>query len=199
MENDLHGKNTIGIELVSTDRQIEEILQLQQRNLPAALSEKELKDQGFVTVQHAPEVLKAMNRIAPSVVATHLQHIVGYALVMPADFRNSVPILEPMFSLIEELTYENLPLSSYNYFIMGQVCIEKSYRGKGLFDQLYNGLQRNLSNRYDLMITEVASRNQRSLNAHLRAGLKVIHQYSDPWGEQWELMLWDWRILKQEA
>ncbi|MEO6168518.1 MAG: GNAT family N-acetyltransferase [Chitinophagales bacterium] len=193
MQNDLAEKITIEIELVNSDNQVAEILQLQQCNLPSSLGKEEMADQGFVTVQHDPEVLKEMNKNSPSIIATHHQRVVGYALVMTPDFRNKVPVLEPMFRLIEELTYENLPLSSYNYFIMGQVCIEKNYRGRGLFSRLYTGLRTRLSNQYNLLITEVASRNKRSINSHLRVGLKVIHQYKDLSGEQWELMVWDWR------
>lgn len=192
MPENLLSSSNIEIRLVANDEEVLQILKLQQSNLPQSLTNSEMADQGFVTVEHDPEILLEMNRFSPSLVAVHQQQVIGYALVMPVDYRSKVPILEPMFRLIDNFTYENLPLASYNYFIMGQVCIEKNYRGTGLFDQLYAGLYRHLSNRYRLLITEVASRNRRSMNAHLRAGLKVIHQYTDPRGEQWELLVWDW-------
>ncbi|MBK9729974.1 MAG: GNAT family N-acetyltransferase [Chitinophagaceae bacterium] len=185
--------NAVIIEPVSKDSQVEEILQLQQSNLAQFLNEKEISEQGFVTVQHEPDVLKTMNHQSPSIIATFNQKVVGYALVMPKNFRNSVPVLEPMFRIIDSLSYKSLPLSSYNYFIMGQVCIQKNFRGQGVFDQLYAKLRDSLSNRYQLLITEVANRNQRSINAHLRVGLKTIHRYTDSDGENWELMVWDWR------
>ena len=53
---------------------------------------------------------------------------------------------------------------------MGQICIDKPWRGRGLFDQLYAAHRQHLSGRYDCCITEVATRNGRSMSAHLRVG-----------------------------
>ena len=39
-----------------------------------------------------------------------------------------------------------------------------------LFDQLYAAHRQHLSGRYDCCITEVATRNGRSMSAHLRVG-----------------------------
>jgi GNAT superfamily N-acetyltransferase len=180
------------IGLASTDGDVQQILNLQQKNLPSSLDVLEMQEQGFVTVQHDPEVLYEMNLVAPAVVAKYCGAVVGYALVMPIDFKDRIPILLPMFRMIDDLTYHGRSLSSYDYFVMGQVCISKEFRGIGLFDQLYTGLKLHLSNKYDLLITEVATRNTRSLKAHLRVGLKTIHVYADDRGEQWELMVWDW-------
>lgn len=184
--------NEVIISFASTDDDVRQILQLQQKNLPASLDEPEMQEQGFVTVQHDPEVLYEMNRAAPAVLAKYHGSVVGYALVMTIAFRNRIPILLPMFRMIDDLTYHGRPLSSYRYFIMGQVCISKEFRGMGLFDKLYAGLKKELSNSYDLLITEVATRNKRSVKAHLRVGLKTVHMYTDDRGEQWELMVWDW-------
>lgn len=178
---------------VADDRQLDEILQLQKSNLAISLDEPEIKEQGFVTVQHDLATLKEMHAESPSIIAVHDGHVVGYALIMPASFRSKIPILEPMFALIDDLTYLGLPLASYSYFVMGQVCIAKHYRGQGIFDKLYEGLRHECAGKYRLLITEVARRNQRSVKAHLRVGLKVIHQYTDPAGEEWELMAWDWQ------
>lgn len=181
------------IERVSNDRQLKEILQLQKSNLAGSLDETELLAQGFVTVQHDLATLKEMHAESPSIIAIHHGNVVGYALMMPASFRSKIAILEPMFERIDNLTYLDLPLSSYSFFVMGQVCIVKQYRSQGIFDKLYAGLQREYMVNYRLLVTEVASRNQRSVKAHLRVGLKVIHRYTDPSGEEWELMVWDWQ------
>ena len=188
--------NEVEITLVSSGEEVQQILELQRMNLPVILDEKEILEQGFVTVQHDPEVLLAMNQSSPAAIAKHHNRVVGYALVMTTNFRYMVPILEPMFKMIDEFIYDNKPLSSYRYFIMGQVCIAKDFRGIGLVDLLYNELRNRLSKKYELLITEVATRNQRSVRAHQRVGLKAVYSYVDPHGESWELMVWDWRIKK---
>ncbi|MBX7108118.1 MAG: GNAT family N-acetyltransferase [Chitinophagales bacterium] len=191
--------DAIKIAPVSGDSQLDEILQLQQSNLALSLDEKEIQEQGFVTVQHDFATLKDMHAEAPSIVALDEQRVVGYALVMPASFRNKIPVLVPMFNMIDALEYLHYPLPSFTYFVMGQVCIAKDYRGHGIFGLLYDGLKREYASCYRLLITEVASRNKRSINAHLRVGLKVIHRYTDPFGETWELMLLDWHATGKSA
>ena len=170
-----------------------QILELQECNLPHSLGENEKAEQGFVTVRHDPEVLKEMNEVSPSVIAKDGNRLIAYALVMTPFFKERIPVLVPMFRMIEKISYLGMPLSSYRYFIMGQVCIAKEYRGQGLFYLLYENLRSRLKDKYELLITEVSSRNQRSLKAHLNAGLKIIHTYTDPAGETWELMIWDWK------
>ncbi|MEX0363472.1 MAG: N-acetyltransferase, partial [Allomuricauda sp.] len=45
----------------SSDNHLEQILELQQQNLPKNLSAEELKNEGFLTVEHSFSVLKEMN------------------------------------------------------------------------------------------------------------------------------------------
>lgn len=187
------------IKSVSTDQELIEILQLQKRNLAHVLSAEEVISQGFVTVSHTLEILRRMHSRSPSLVAVSDQHVIGYALVMTDAHRSELPVLEPMFRLLGELEYDNTMISRYNYFVMGQVCIEKSFRGKGVFDRLYHGLRQHLSGEFELLITEVAARNQRSMHAHRRLGLQTLHAYRDPAGEDWEILIWDWRKSVRNA
>jgi hypothetical protein len=183
----------INFTTVTSAEEVMQILELQRCNLPHNLAENEKEEQGFVTVQHDPSVLKEMNEVSPSVIAKDGNRVIGYAMVMTPLFKERIPVLIPMFRAIENLHYQCSPLSSYRYFIMGQVCIAKEYRGQGIFYLLYENLRSRLKDKYELLITEVSSRNQRSLKAHLNAGLKIIHTYTDPAGERWELMIWDWK------
>ena len=83
-----------GVGLVESDRDLEGILALQRA------SRAPTRD-GFVTVEHTMDILRAMHALAPSVVARDARGaVVGYALVMPRETRVLLPILEPMFALI---------------------------------------------------------------------------------------------------
>lgn len=171
---------------------VRQILELQRINLPVSISQEELEDQGFVTVRHSEELLLEMNAAEPQIIAKDGDRVVAYALVMLAEFGQRVPVLVPMFDLLDSLEYRGRKLAASNYYVIGQVCVAKSHRGQGVFDGLYEQHRRQMSGRYHFVITEIASRNRRSLRAHARVGFETIHRYTDPDGEAWDIVLWDW-------
>lgn len=181
--------NTIEFTHPTTRQHIRQILALQQRNLPKNITKTEAQEQGFLTVEHDEDLLWDMNQKYPHTVAMTDGQIVGYALVMTHDFQERIPILEPMYAKINELSYQKKPLSAYRYFIMGQVCIHKNFRGKGIFKGLYQAMREQLKNDFDFIITEVSHRNTRSLRAHEKAGFKTLLNYQSPDGEHWRLIV----------
>ena len=46
--------------------------------------------------------------------------------------------------------------------------------------------------RFELLVTEISTRNQRSLRAHARVGFEPVHRYRDD-VDEWEIVAWDWR------
>ena len=183
----------VSFRAASTDEELRQILALQQRNLEEELKPREVQGQGFVTVRHDFDLLRAMNDAAPHVIAVSGGRVVGYALVMLRTFRDRIPILQPMFRTLGQLTYRERPANGYHYFIMGQVCIDRPLRGEGVFGGLYQALRQHYSEEYDLIITEVARRNGRSIRAHEKVGFELLHRYPAADGEVWDLIVWDWR------
>ena len=104
---------------------------------------------------------------------------------MRPTFRN-IPMLLPLIKIADEV------VSNKPYLVMGQICIDKPYRGLGLFDGMYNYYKQQLSGQYQCLITEVAVENQRSLNAHKRVGFKAVHSRVES-GQEWKLLVWDWK------
>ena len=176
----------------SSDEDLEQILALQRRNVEESLDPDEVRQQGFVTVRHHLDLLRDMNRAEPQVIASHDDRVVGYALVMLRAFEERIPILAPMYDMLSRLTYKGIPVDEYNYFIMGQVCVDKSMRGKNVFSGMYLRMRELYSPRYDMVITEVARRNTRSIRAHQKVGFELLHRYTDSDGEEWDVVLWDW-------
>ena len=160
------------------------ILELQRKNLDRNLSPAEASSQGFVTVEHTPEALSRMHAIEPAIVASEGETLCAYALVMPAECRGLVPELQPMFQRLEELRAEG-------FYVMGQICIDRPSRGSGLFDRLYAAHRQHLSGRYQRVVTEVATRNTRSMRAHARVGFRELLRYRDE-TDEWSLVAWDW-------
>ncbi|MGE0362121.1 MAG: N-acetyltransferase family protein [Vicinamibacterales bacterium] len=175
---------------VSNSAEVRQIHALQAANHPTALTAAEMAAQGFVTVRHDLAVLQRMSDVAPGVIATDGDAVVGYALVMPREFAADVPILRPLFAVLEGLQWRGRPLrDDPRWFVMGQICVAEGYRGAGIFDGLYRAMAEQCRERYDFTVTEVAARNTRSLRAHRRVGFETIHVYPDDiTGEEWHVI-----------
>src|SRR6185436_12940071 len=83
---------------------LQQILDLQARNLAAHLPPAEAADQGFVTVHHELPLLERISGPYRHVVALDGGRVVGYALVMLREFAGAIPIIVPMFEQLDRLT-----------------------------------------------------------------------------------------------
>lgn len=171
---------------VQNERELEQILDLQRANLARNLSPEEIAAQGFVTVEHTLDLLKQMHALAPSIIARDGDRLAGYALVMPIECRSFLPILEPMFVRLDRLR-----MQQQRFYVMGQICVARPWRGRGIFDLLYRTHRHHLRTRYDFSVTEVSTRNTRSMRAHQRIGFAEIDRYRDE-TDEWALLRWDW-------
>jgi GNAT superfamily N-acetyltransferase len=178
--------------LVNTTEELQQILSLQKENLARNIDEDEMNSQGFVTLRHNLPVLEKMHRLAPSIIIKDNEQVVAYALTMLKECRSLIPDLESMFSLFEKISWQNKALIDYRYYVMGQVCIAKSYRGQGLFEKLYAHHRKIYHSQFDLLLTEVSFRNKRSLRAHEKVGFKIIYTQKDALDE-WAILAWDWK------
>ena len=77
------------------------------------------------------------------------------------------------------------------YFVMGQVCVAKDFRGQQVFSDLYQKMKTEMSSHFDCIVTEIATRNTRSIRAHEKVGFETIHIYEDE-TEEWAIVAWDW-------
>jgi hypothetical protein len=186
---------TIDFTTVSRPREVDLILALQAENHRDQVDAATAASDGFTSVRHDPAVLHAMNRAHPSSIALSGTQLAGYCLMMPQGFRDQVPILQPMFALLEQLQWRGEPLAGNpRWFVMGQVCVARAFRGMGVFDGLYHRLRDAYAPRFDFTVTEISQRNARSLRAHRRVGFETLHVYDDPAAdEKWEVVVWDWR------
>ena len=186
---------------VSHTDEVRQILDLQAANLPSVLTPDAIASQGFVTVRHDLDVLERMNATAPSIIAKDGDRVVGYALVMPRAFASDVPILQPLFQMLDALSWRGVSLrDATRWFVMGQICIADGYRGRGIFDGLYRTMAAEYRDRYDFTVTEVAARNTRSLRAHARAGFDTLQVYADATtGEHWHVIALDFAAPGQTA
>lgn len=180
---------------VTTAEELTGILTLLQSNLGSNLSPEEKIREGFLTMSYSLDDLRRMHDAEPGIIAKENDRVIAYVLAMTPAFREGYPALEPLFQLFDRIIYENRPVSSYHYLVVGQACIDKNYRGKGLLKKLYEAYARHFNVRYDFAISEIATKNLRSMNAHKRIGFIPVHQYQGPDGVQWTIVLLDWRHI----
>ena len=131
--------------------------------------------------------------VTAQIIAEHEKTLIGYALVMPKALKKSIPVLVPMFDLLDTLVYKGRPVKDLSFYVMGQICIAKEFRGQGVFQSLYAAHKSFLSKEYDYCITEISTSNLRSMKAHLNLGFEVLHRFRDP-QDEWNIVLWDWTI-----
>jgi predicted GNAT superfamily acetyltransferase len=175
-----------------SDKDLQQILQLQKQNLAAGLTAGQIASQGFVTVSHSFEDLKKLNAIEAHVIARDNDRVVAYILAMTVQSRFDISVLIPMFDKFEQIDFQDKKVANYRYIVVGQVCVAEGYRGKGILDACYAAYRDYFKNKYEFAITEIATRNQRSINAHKRIGFETIHEYVASNGEAWSIVVWKW-------
>ena len=180
----------IQIKPAESKDELQGILSLQINNVKRNLSTEQISAEGFVTLEHDIETLQLMASYEPQIIAIDESIVVGYALVMFPEIKDAIPVLKPMFKKLNEISYKSKKISESKYYVMGQICIDKDCRGKGLFAKLYVKHKEEFASRYDYCITEVSSSNIRSLRAHEKVGFENIHAYSDA-TDHWVILLLD--------
>lgn len=178
--------------LSKTKQDLWGILALQKENLTQNISQEEKESQGFVKVQHSYETMESLHSIEPHIIAKDGHLVVAYCLAMTKQSRKDIPILIPMFEQFDTIDFKGKKISQYDYMSVGQVCVSKEYRGKGLFASCYEAYREAFSKKYEFAITEVSTQNFRSLKAHQNIGFKVIKTFKDEF-EEWAIVIWDWR------
>lgn len=165
--------------IVTTEKELIQIHQLNRENLKQNLSPEERQKEGFVTWLYSIELLQQMHALAPSVIVKDRDVLIGYALVALQETKSFHIDLQIMIDNLQSLLYNQKPLFSYNFYCMGQICIHKDYRGKEVFNMLYQKHKEMYSIKYDLVVTEISTSNFRSQKAHEKLGFKTIHTYRD--------------------
>ncbi|HEX7325254.1 MAG TPA: hypothetical protein VF292_07860 [Rhodanobacteraceae bacterium] len=177
------------IDTASTTCHFEQILNLQRRYHVSVLQPAVQAREGFVFAQHSIPLLRRMAAELPQAIALDRGLVVGYCLAMPCSLRNEVPNLVPMFEQFGRCAYHGRPLSSQAFFVGGQVCVDRPYRGRGLLARLYEHVRSAAPANYELCVTEIAARNRVSFKAHTRMGFERISTYSVR-GEAWIIVAW---------
>ncbi|WP_373522137.1 GNAT family N-acetyltransferase [Aquiflexum sp.] len=181
--------DSLSFQTAKTTEDLQGILDLQQQN---HLSTIRAIENGFVFVRHDLTKLAKMQSFAPQVICKEDGKVVAFTLAMTTDCKGDIPELIPMFDVFDKLNLWGKKVSEFNYIVVGQVCVGEKYRGMGVFDKIYDTYRETFKDKFDFAITEISTRNPRSIRAHSRIGFEEIHQFTDPSGENWSIVAWDW-------
>jgi len=184
----------ITFQAATTIQHFEQIIALQNQNLYKSLTVEEQNQQGFVFAEHTVELLQQMSSQIPQVIALYQNKVIGYNLAMTAVMEKELPSLEPMFREFDKSRYQGKVLTAYKFFVGGQVCVDKDFRGLGLLSKLYNATADLVDNDYQLCVTEIAVRNANSLKIHQKMGFEIAGTHRDEFGD-WYVVVWDIRKI----
>jgi hypothetical protein len=86
-------------------------------------------------------------------------------------------------------SYRGIDITSKNSYQYGPICIDKAYRGTKLLPEIFNFAKKNMTNRFDILITFVNKINPRSFNAHhKKLGLDILSEFEYNNNKYWELV-----------
>ena len=159
-------------------KDIESILKLHAKYQLATISEEDKKD-GFVTTGFSPEELRDIIEKEQGIfIAVKNNEVLGYVMSASWQYWSKWPMFAFMIKDLGKLTYLNKTLTIENSYQYGPVCIDKSVRGSGLLEDLFNFALESMSKKYPILVTFVNKINERSYAAHKRKlNLDVIQEF----------------------
>ena len=132
------------------------------------LNEAERKD-GFVTTNMTPAQMTALIAEENGVtVALDGDKVTAFAFAAPWIFWSQWPFFQNMIRILGDYRFEGVTLTEENSYQYGPVCVDRSYRGRGLFERVFAASLRTMEDRYPIMATFVNRANPRSYAAHSR-------------------------------
>ena len=162
-----------------TTEDFQKIFDLQNNNLVTSLSESDLKD-GFLSASFTLDELQSMNDSICIMTCYSGMDLCGYQVATTLEFNKSSPLLTAMIQQFSQITYKGKNISEYDCFIAGPTCIDKKYRGQGIFPQLIAAVFyfiNHMQNPPRLRISFASESNLRYLNALNKVGCEIIGEF----------------------
>jgi predicted GNAT superfamily acetyltransferase len=172
--------------------EIPALLALQAANNRHVLDAQTIQNQGFISFRYTPEQILLKMETAPQIIARADGQLIGYALSTTQAAATRIPDFHPLQALVKQFSENGQALFQKKIYFMGQICVQATWRGCGVFDALYAAHKAHFSDQYDCLVTEIASENKRSLAAHARVGFSTFHTFTDDTNHvEWQVVKWD--------
>jgi len=169
----------MNIELkVATLDNVKEILSLHYKYQIDSICEKDKAD-GFITTAFTEQHLSNLITNERGLFIACLNNkVVAYAMAASWDYWQQWPMFEFMVKNLDDASYLNQEITADNSYQYGPVCVDKSVRGFGVFEKVFNFALAQMAKNYPIMVTFINKINPRSYEAHTRkTGLQVIKSF----------------------
>lgn len=153
---------------------IADVLSLHQKYHVQTIAEKEKKD-GFVTTQLDEDLLcELIEKENGLFIAVNNKQIIAYAMSASWDYCSKWPMFQYMINKLGEIEFLGQQLTVRNSYQYGPICIEKEFRGTGVFERLFDFTRGEMHKKYPILVTFVNTKNPRSVKAHMDK-LKMVN------------------------
>ncbi|MDX9743666.1 MAG: GNAT family acetyltransferase [Arcobacteraceae bacterium] len=168
---------------------IDKVLELHYKYQIDSINEEDKKD-GFVTTPFTKEQLEKLILEEQGLfIAIKDDEVIAYVMAASWQFWSSWSMFAYMIEHLGELEYLGQKLTIHNSYQYGPICIDKSVRGSGVLEQIFDFARENMAKRYPILVTFINKINPRSFQAHTRKlGLEVIQEFSYNNNNYWELV-----------
>ncbi|MCB9480620.1 MAG: GNAT family acetyltransferase [Desulfobacteraceae bacterium] len=157
---------------------IEETLKLHYKYQIDSIKEED-KNDGFVTTPFTKDQLTDLIIKEQGLfIAEQNNQVYAYVMAASWQFWSAWPLFQFMIKDLPSLKYQGYTLSTENSYQYGPVCIDKSLRGTGLLNEIFDFAKNEMAKRYPVLVTFVNKINPRSYAAHSKKlGLDVIQEF----------------------
>ena len=125
------------------------------------------KPDGFVTTDFTPEQLHVLVEKERGItIAMDGDCVIAYAMAASWQFWSEWPLFAYMIEKLPENTFNGQLLSIDNSYQYGPICVDRRYRGSGVFQKVFDASLCSMSSLYPFMVTFINQINSRSYAAH---------------------------------
>jgi predicted GNAT superfamily acetyltransferase len=149
-----------------------EIVRLQRENYIANLTAEERRE-GFLSAEFSLEQVAAIAGDLGIAIVTMYDDLAGCLCGIRREFDHRSPVVAKMLETYDHVWFQEQPLSAFNSYIYGPVCIARQYRRRGLLRGLYDFQKKDLAGQFEIGVALVSHSNPHSMQAHVE-GLGMI-------------------------
>ncbi len=164
------------ISRIANPSDIPGILALQELYLHRSLSPEERKS-GFVTTPFTKYQIEDRVNNSGLFVTEDEGKIIAYIFAGKWEFFEQWPIFPYMTSRFPHLSFKDYELTTTATFQYGPVCVDKQYRGKGVFNHTFEAMRLEWIKAFSLSITFINAVNEVSIKAHDKLGWKMFDRF----------------------
>lgn len=143
-----------------------EIVRLQRANYIANLTAEERRE-GFLSAEFSLDQVAAIASDLGIAIVTMDDALAGCLCGIRREFDHGSPVVEKMLESYDQAWFQGKPLSAFNSYIYGPVCIARQYRRRGLLRGLYDFQNKDLAGQFEVGVALVSHSNPHSMQAHV--------------------------------